>query len=94
MNWRAISGPPVEAGRDRAVEDDPPPAAVGEAETRGVQADAVERVVPAAVRPVADDRMAQRRELRANLPAASSRQRELEQRRVGLSPHGFMMLPP
>jgi hypothetical protein len=56
---------------------------VGEAETRGVQTDAVERVAPAAVRSVADDRVAQRGELRANLAAASGGERELEQRRVG-----------
>src|SRR5262245_45432852 len=76
---------PAEAYRDRAVEDDPAAVRVSEAQARGVQADAAERVVSTAVRAIADDRMAGRGELGANLSTPSGRQRELEQRGVGPS---------
>src|SRR5688572_7798094 len=54
-----------------------------EAEARRVQADAADRVDRRAVAPVADDRMAERLELRADLAAPAGFQLELEHRRGG-----------
>ena len=51
------------AGGDRAVEDDPPPASVREAQPRGVQTHATEWIAAAAVGAVAHDRVAERGEL-------------------------------
>src|SRR5438552_8840230 len=58
------------------------PARVHEAQTRGVQADALEGVAAAAVGAVADDRVVQVRELGADLATAAGDELELEQRGV------------
>src|SRR5881397_1149777 len=56
-----------------------------EAEAGRVQAHAPQRVVPAPVLPIADDRMAERGELRPDLPAAAGLKLDLDERRVAVA---------
>ena len=75
----------AEGRRGRALEDEATARLMDEAEPRGVQTDAPERIAPTAVGAIADDRVAEPGELRADLTAPPRDQRQLEQRRVAVT---------
>src|SRR5256712_4140536 len=72
----------LEPGGRRTLEKDPPAARVDEAESRGVQADASQRVAPAPVRAAADDRIPERGGLGAGLTRPPRHEHKLEHRRA------------
>src|SRR5215813_12150245 len=74
-----------ETRRRRAVENHAPAVWMIEPEARRVQAHAPQRVVPAPVLAIADDRMAERGELRPDLPAAAGLKLDLDERRVAVA---------